>query len=68
MADQKEKPVNVKYGSPGLSGAIKDVVDVAVKAFGPRSVVQRKQKLQDQEDESLGRMREGQSTDSNNNY
>lgn len=58
-------------GSPGISGALKDVVNAVGKELqraAPASVRQRKDRLQQQEDDAQGRMREGQSTDSNNNY
>jgi hypothetical protein len=65
MGDRVEKG---SFASPGISGALRDLVKSVARATAPRSVVERKTKLQDDEDAALGRMREGQSTDSNNNY
>jgi hypothetical protein len=56
-------------GSPGVKGAVKDLVNAVgmeLERAAPASVRQRREKLQSQEDSILGRMREGQSTDSNN--
>jgi soluble P-type ATPase len=58
-------------GSPGVKGAVKDLVNAVgmeLSRAAPASVRERKAKLQQQEDAALGRMREGQSTDSNNRY
>ena len=56
-------------GSPGVSGAIRDAVSAVADAGAPRSVTRRKATLNSAEnDADLGRMREGQSTDSNNDY
>lgn len=58
-------------GSPGFTGAIKDLVNAVgkeVERAAPASVRERGKRLQSQEDAAMGRMREGQSTDSNNRY
>jgi len=67
MAD-KQPVRGVSHASPGLAGAIKDVISSTASYIAPRSIKERKVRLQDAEDEAMGRMREGQSTDSNNNY
>jgi hypothetical protein len=67
MADRK--PTQGKsWASPGLDGAIKDVISSTASYIAPRSIKERKVRLQQEEDNAMGRMREGQSTDSNNNY
>lgn len=54
-------------GSPGVKGAIKDAVKAVSEAVAPRSVTQRKARVnQSVDDATIGRMRRGQSTDSNN--
>lgn len=62
---------NRTIGSPGVKGAVKDLVNAVgmeLERAAPASVRERKAKLRQQEDQALGRMREGQSTDSNNRY
>lgn len=54
-------------GSPGVSGAIKDAVAAVAGATAPKSVTQRRARIDTSADDAvLGRMRDGQSTDSNN--
>lgn len=62
------KPVPRRVsGSPGVGGAIKDAIAAVAGATAPKSVTQRKSRInQSADDAVLGRMREGQSTDSNN--
>lgn len=67
MADGK-RTLGKVWARPGVKGAVQDLVESVAKAAAPRSVAQRKQALQQAEEASLGRMREGQSTDSNNRY
>ncbi len=56
-------------GSPGVSGAIRDAVSAVAQAVAPRSITRRKQTVDSAvSDADLGRMRNGQSTDSNNDY
>lgn len=61
-------------GSPGLSGAIKDAVSAVADYVAPRSIVQRKQKINQAVDDGthtddyLQRARVGQSSDSSNQY
>lgn len=56
-------------GSPGVSGAIKDAVAAIADATAPRSLRNRSQNVADSVgDDTLARMRRGQSTDSNNDY
>jgi hypothetical protein len=64
MADYPVRNPNPK--SPGVSGAIKDALKAVSDYVAPKSITQRKAKIEQGVDESLGRMREGQSTDSNN--
>jgi hypothetical protein len=52
--------------SPGLGGALKDAIGAVAGAVAPKSVTQIKQRQQAREDAALGRMRQGQSTDSQN--
>jgi len=67
MAGQKRVPRGSSSpGSPGLKGALKDAIGAIAQAAAPKSITQRRARLQSQEDAVLGRMREGQSTDSNN--
>lgn len=62
--------------SPGLSGAIKDAVSAVADYVAPRSITQRKQKInqavddgsQQHSDDYLQRARVGQSSDSSNSY
>jgi hypothetical protein len=69
MADRSSSP-----GSPGLSGAIKDAVSAVASYVAPKSITQRRAKVDQTVDDSdgshsgdyLARAREGQSTDSNN--
>lgn len=70
----------IRYGvnssspaSPGLSGAIKDAVAAVADAVTPRSLRNRKTIVNDAVDgthdpATIGRMRQGQSSDSNNDY
>lgn len=55
-----------------VANSVKKIVASVANSTAPRSVVERKVKLQDQEGqqdpESLARMRRGQSTDTNNSY
>jgi hypothetical protein len=41
-------------GSPGLSGAIGDAIAALSKAFAPRSIVQRPQKIDQGVDQNVG--------------
>lgn len=59
--------------SPGLSGAIKDAVSAVSNYVAPRSIVQRKQNIDQtvdgtHTDDYLQRARVGQSSDSSNQY
>lgn len=61
--------------SPGLSGAIKDAVSAVADYVAPRSITQRKQKINQavddgtqHSDDYLQRARVGQSSDSSNSY
>lgn len=49
----KDHPVESKQGSPGIMGAVKDFFSSAAKATAPKSVTQRKSKI-DQEIEDAG--------------
>lgn len=59
---------------PGLGGAIKDAIKQAALTFGPKSITQRKSKIDTTvdedagDDDSLGRMKAAQSTDRDNSY
>lgn len=75
MADPIQKGVNSSSpASPGLSGAIKDAVGAIADAVAPRSITQRKAKVDtavdaqtgQHSDQDLARMRRGQSTDYDN--
>lgn len=56
-------------GSPGVSGAIRDAVSAVADAVAPRPIRNRKANVDSSvDDATIGRMREGQSTDSNNDY
>lgn len=62
-------------GSPGISGAIKDAISAVAGAIAPKSITQRKPKIDqtvDQastgDDDSIGRMKQAQSTDRDNSY
>jgi hypothetical protein len=60
-------------GSPGISGAIKDAIAAVAGAVAPKSITQRRPKVeqavdQSQGDDSLGRMKQAQSTDRDNSY
>lgn len=70
MANPSSSP-----GSPGLSGAIKDAVSAVADYVAPRSVVQRKKKIDQGSDDGsshsddyLQRARVGQSSDASNSY
>jgi len=67
--DDDKGPIGSSYGSPGLGGAIKDVIKAVALATAPRSIVQRKQKIDKEVDDAvLGRMKAAQSTDKDNSY
>lgn len=55
MADQKQ-PVrgSSSPGSPGVGGAIKDAVAALSGALAPRSIVQRKKKIDSTVDKATG--------------
>jgi len=50
----KNGVLQVKSGSPGVGGAISDAVSALQKAFAPKSLTQRGQKLDQQIDEESG--------------
>ena len=64
---QGGKPV-YNQATPGVGGAIKDAVDAAARAMAPKSVTEIRQREQQAEDDSIGRMRSAQSTDRDNSY
>jgi hypothetical protein len=67
MADKKPVP-RYYSGTPGLKGAVKDLVKAVGESYGPGATIKRRAKEMQYaaDDAALGRMREGQSTDSNN--
>lgn len=51
----KEKPpVTVRSGTPGVSGAIKDAIGALGKATAPKSVTQRKSRIDKQIEDAGG--------------
>ena len=56
MSDAKPKYGHQYNGGarPGVSGAIHDLIESLSKAAAPRSIVQRKAKLKQLEDEAMG--------------
>lgn len=52
-SEDDSKPVAKKTGSPGIGGAIKDFIGSFSKATAPKSVTQRKSKI-DQQIEDAG--------------
>jgi hypothetical protein len=54
MAEQRKKAQSTWKGSAGLSGALKDAIEAVSKAYGPKSITQRKQRLKQLEDEAQG--------------
>jgi len=63
MADKKPV-VTARGGRPGLKGAFADAVEAIAGVTAPRSVVQRKVKIEESVDPD--RYRRNQTTDSNN--
>lgn len=49
-----QRPVGSSAGTPGLAGAINDAIGAAAKTFGPQSIVQRKQAVNQQVGKALG--------------
>lgn len=51
----KEKPpITVRSGTPGVSGAIKDAIGALGKAAAPKSVTQRKSRIDKQIEDAGG--------------
>lgn len=60
-------------GSPGISGAIKDAIAAVAGAVAPKSVTQRKSAVDSavdaaQGNDTVGRMKQAQSSDRDNSY
>lgn len=74
MADPIQKGVNSSSpASPGITGAIKDAVEAVAQYTAPKSVSQRKAKVDTSVDDAtgadtVGRMKQAQSTDRDNSY
>jgi hypothetical protein len=64
MADRKTS----SPASPGVAGAIKDAIEAISKYVAPKSVTERKSRVDAAVDSATDydRMRQGQSSDSNN--
>lgn len=59
--------------SPGISGAIKDAISAVAGAVAPKSITQRKSAIDNsvssaEGDDTVGRMKQAQSTDRDNSY
>ncbi len=52
MADKPRKQVN--YGSPGIKGAIHDLIESVSRATAPKSITQAKGRRELQEAEAMG--------------
>lgn len=60
-------------GSPGISGAIKDAISAVAHAVAPKSITQRQASIDSSVDsatgdDTVGRMKQAQSTDRDNSY
>lgn len=54
MADdmKRNRPLPPTTGRPGVSGAIFDAVEAVAKAFGPKSITQRRAKINQEVDKA----------------
>lgn len=48
MADQQRPPRRI--GRPGFAGSIQDAVEAVARAFGPKSITQRRAKINESVD------------------
>jgi hypothetical protein len=72
-APDNSRPRIQSSPSPGISGAIKDAIAAVAGAVAPKSITQRKAAIDTavdsaQGDDSIGRMKQAQSTDRDNSY